>query len=55
MTPSGREFDLQLAYARPLWEGADIGAWTLLQLDPGQDADAGPGYGGGLRFHLQLN
>jgi Subtilase family len=55
MTPSGREFDLQLAYARPLWDGADIGAWTLLQLDPGQDADAGPGYGGGLRFHLQLN
>jgi subtilase family protein len=55
MTPSGREFDLQLAYARPLWDGADLGAWTLLQLDPGQDADAGPGYGGGLRFHLQLN
>jgi hypothetical protein len=55
MTPSGREFDLQLAYARPLWDGADIGAWTLFQLDPGQDADAGPGYGAGLRFHLELN
>ncbi|HET6224360.1 MAG TPA: hypothetical protein VFE11_19440, partial [Dongiaceae bacterium] len=55
VTPSGREFDLQLAYARPLWEGADIGAWTLLQLNPGQDAEAGPGYGGGLRFHLELN
>lgn len=54
LTPSGREFDLQLAYERPAGSSARISTWLMMQLEPGHVADADPAYGVGLRFGLEF-
>lgn len=52
VTPTGREIDLQFAYDTPLIPGASLSTWLLMQLQPGHDADAEPGYGAGLKFRF---
>jgi hypothetical protein len=52
MTPSGREFDLQLAYDTPLAGGAAVSGRLMMQLEPGHVANADPAYGAGLRFNV---
>lgn len=49
-TPSGREIDLQIAYAASVFGSAAISGWLMMQLQPGHVADADPAYGAGIRF-----
>ena len=52
LTPSGREIDLQIAYQHQLAPGIDVSSWLMMQLQPGHDADAEPGYGAGFKFRV---
>ena len=52
LTPSGREIDLQIAYRRPLPGGFDLSSWAMMQLQPGHDQNADPGYAAGLKLEL---
>jgi len=54
MVPSGREFDLQLAYDSALGGAASISGWVIMQLEPGHVADAAPAYGAGIRFNAEF-
>ncbi|NNG04376.1 MAG: hypothetical protein HKM95_09785, partial [Inquilinus sp.] len=50
LAPSGREMNVQLAYRRGLWDGADLSSWLLIRNEPGHDAAASNDYGLGLSF-----
>ena len=52
LTPSGREIDIELAYARTPAPGMDVSSWVLVQLEPGHIAGADTGFAAGLRFDL---
>ena len=54
ITPSGREIDIQIAYDTPLLPGMALSSWLMLQLEPGHDAEAGPAYGGGMKFRMSF-
>ncbi len=50
VTPSGRELDLQLAYARPIASGGTVASYILYQHEPGHIESAEPNYGIGVRL-----
>lgn len=52
LSPGGREMNMQLAYDRGLWEGAEISSWLMMRTEPGHDADAPNDYGVGLLFRM---
>ena len=52
LSPSGREMNLQLAYHRVLWEGAQLSSWLMMRTEPGHDAAAPNDYGVGLVFRV---
>ena len=52
LAPSGREIDLQFAYDQALAPGMDMSSWLMMQLEPGHDSNADPGFGVGLSFRL---
>lgn len=54
MAPSGRQYDLQLAYASALGENASFSTYVMMQLEPGHVARAAPAYGAGIRFSAEF-
>lgn len=51
-TPSGREIDLQLAYDISFLPGLGLSNWVMMQLEPGHDDRAAPGYAAGLKLEV---
>ncbi|MCG8691220.1 MAG: S8 family serine peptidase [Minwuiales bacterium] len=52
LTPSGREIDFQIAYQRSLAPGVGLSSWLMMQLQPGHDDSAEPGYGAGVKLQV---
>ncbi|MCB1882751.1 MAG: S8 family serine peptidase [Geminicoccaceae bacterium] len=50
LAPKGRETRLELAYERPLSEGASLAGWTWLRHEPDHDGAAADDVGVGLRL-----
>ena len=51
-TPSGREIDVQIAYRTTVLSGVDLSSWMMMRLQPGHDAEAGPGFAAGVKATL---
>jgi len=54
LAPSGREFDLQLAYSAEFGSRSEMSTWLMVQMEPGHVATAAPAYGFGLRFSTEF-